>query len=130
MIMNTLGKKIRSLRQQKNITQKQLAQQLKLAESTIGMYERGERQPNNDLLIQIANYFDVSTDDLLGLKKPSLPILDTGFNEKQIKFHEVFANAVMDDNESLMELMLEAAELDEQQIKALLQFIRMTKAPQ
>ncbi|MBP3972713.1 helix-turn-helix transcriptional regulator [Bacillus sp. WL1] len=64
--MKTFGNRIRDLRKQKGITQKELAQSLKLSESTIGMYERNERQPDYNTLIRIADYFNVSTDFLLG----------------------------------------------------------------
>ncbi|KAA0777963.1 MULTISPECIES: helix-turn-helix domain-containing protein [Bacillus cereus group] len=64
--MKTFGNIIRDLRKQKGITQKELAQSLQLSESTIGMYERNERQPDYNTLIRIANYFNVSTDFLLG----------------------------------------------------------------
>lgn len=64
--MKTFGNIIRDLRKQKGITQKELAQSLKLSESTIGMYERNERQPDYNTLIRIADYFKVSTDFLLG----------------------------------------------------------------
>ncbi|MGQ7776802.1 helix-turn-helix domain-containing protein [Bacillus sp. WC2507] len=64
--MKTFGNIIRDLRKQKGITQKELAQSLQLSESTIGMYERNERQPDYNTLIRIADYFKVSTDFLLG----------------------------------------------------------------
>ncbi|HFK1716360.1 helix-turn-helix domain-containing protein [Bacillus cereus] len=64
--MKTFGNIIRDLRKEKGITQKELAQSLKLSESTIGMYERNERQPDYNTLIRIADYFNVSTDFLLG----------------------------------------------------------------
>ncbi|PET03963.1 transcriptional regulator [Bacillus cereus] len=64
--MKTFGNIIRDLRKQKGITQKELAQSLQLSESTIGMYERNERQPDYNTLIRIADYFRVSTDFLLG----------------------------------------------------------------
>ncbi len=64
--MKTFGNIIRGLRKQKGITQKELAQSLQLSESTIGMYERNERQPDYNTLIRIADYFNVSTDFLLG----------------------------------------------------------------
>ncbi|MFP3414211.1 helix-turn-helix transcriptional regulator [Bacillus sp. SIMBA_074] len=64
--MKTFGNILRDLRKEKKITQKELAQTLKLSESTIGMYERNERQPDYDTLNQIANYFEVTTDYLLG----------------------------------------------------------------
>ncbi|HDR4901578.1 helix-turn-helix transcriptional regulator [Bacillus thuringiensis] len=64
--MKTFGNIIRDLRKQKGITQKELAHSLQLSESTIGMYERNERQPDYNTLIRIADYFNVSTDFLLG----------------------------------------------------------------
>ncbi|MBJ6949400.1 helix-turn-helix transcriptional regulator, partial [Vibrio cholerae] len=53
--MKTFGNIIRDLRKQKGITQKELAQSLQLSESTIGMYERNERQPDYNTLIRIAD---------------------------------------------------------------------------
>lgn len=64
--MKLFGDKLRELRKKKQITQKELALILKLSESTIGMYERNERQPDYDTLNRIANYFKVTTDFLLG----------------------------------------------------------------
>ncbi|MEI5948890.1 helix-turn-helix transcriptional regulator [Bacillus albus] len=64
--MKTFGNIIRDLRKQRKITQKELAKSLQLSESTVGMYERNERQPDYNTLIRIADYFKVSTDFLLG----------------------------------------------------------------
>ncbi|MCO7125140.1 helix-turn-helix transcriptional regulator [Sporolactobacillus shoreicorticis] len=58
--------RLKSLRIEKGITQKDLGDRLKLSESAIGMYERGERQPSIDLLRKIAEFFDVSRPYLLG----------------------------------------------------------------
>ncbi|MCU5397303.1 transcriptional regulator [Bacillus toyonensis] len=79
--MKTFGNILRELRKEKKITQKELAQILKLSESTIGMYERNERQPDYNTLNNIANYFKVTTDFLLGRidvpeKEKSQDILD------------------------------------------------------
>ncbi|KXH90484.1 MULTISPECIES: helix-turn-helix transcriptional regulator [Bacillus] len=64
--MKTFGNILRELRKEKKLTQRELAQTLKLSESTIGMYERNERQPDYATLNSIANYFEVTTDFLLG----------------------------------------------------------------
>ncbi|PED43035.1 transcriptional regulator [Bacillus thuringiensis] len=64
--MRNFGAILRELRKEEKITQKELALTLKLSESTIGMYERNERQPDYDTLNRIANYFGVTTDFLLG----------------------------------------------------------------
>lgn len=59
------GNKLRKLREDKNILQRDLANYLHISTSTIGMYEQGRRDPDNLTLKLIANYFDVSTDYLL-----------------------------------------------------------------
>lgn len=57
---------LRLLRTEKNMSQQELADALKISKSAINMYERGERQPNFETLELIADYFNVDTDYLLG----------------------------------------------------------------
>lgn len=57
---------IKSLRKAKKITQKQLGDVLGVAESTISMYESGNRQPDVDTMRKIADYFNVTIDYLIG----------------------------------------------------------------
>lgn len=58
--------RLKALRIENKLTQKELGQRLKLSESTIGMYERGERQPSIELTKKIASFFGVSRSYLLG----------------------------------------------------------------
>lgn len=55
--MSSFGKHLRFLRIQKHLTQKELAHLLNLSPSTIGMYERDEREPDFNTLISIADFF-------------------------------------------------------------------------
>ncbi|MDR1260130.1 MAG: helix-turn-helix domain-containing protein [Oscillospiraceae bacterium] len=57
--------KLRILRQQNRMTQKQLAQKLEIATSTVGMYEQGRREPNHKTLLNICKLFGVSVDYIL-----------------------------------------------------------------
>ena len=57
---------LRKLRDEKGLNQTQLGKELNLAQRTISNYENGERFPNEIILNQIADYFDVSMDYLLG----------------------------------------------------------------
>lgn len=59
------GKRIRLLRERKNITQSELAQIVNLSQQTIDHYEKGRAKPNIDTINLIANYFGCSTDYLL-----------------------------------------------------------------
>ncbi len=54
------------LRSQLDMTQRQLADALGLSESTVGMYERGHREPDFETLEAIADYFNVDMDYLTG----------------------------------------------------------------
>lgn len=60
------GKRLKTLRTEKNLKQSELADILELSTSTIGMYEQGRRYADLDTLKKIAEYFDVSVDYLIG----------------------------------------------------------------
>lgn len=60
------NKKLQSLRKSKKMTQDELANRLSINRGTYANYERGHRQPDFETLIKIADYFDVTTDYLLG----------------------------------------------------------------
>lgn len=55
-----------SLRKAHNLTQKQLSLELNLSEVGIQNYESQRRKPAFDVLIALADYFDVSLDYLVG----------------------------------------------------------------
>lgn len=61
-----IGDTIKSLRQRKKIYQQELANNLSVSKSAVAMWETNKRTPDADTLIQIADYFDVSVDYLLG----------------------------------------------------------------
>ncbi len=61
--------KVKNLRTERNLTQKQLADMAGVAVSAISSYESGSRYPSYDVLISLARIFHVSTDYLLGLDK-------------------------------------------------------------
>lgn len=58
---------LKQLRRKKGLTQEQLAAIIGLERSSIGKYESLKKPvtPSNDVLVRIANYFDVSVDYLL-----------------------------------------------------------------
>lgn len=66
MIKNALGKSIRMLRKAYSMTQGDLAAQLGEKKSLISNYENGYSVPDIFTLIQIADIFDVTLDELVG----------------------------------------------------------------
>lgn len=62
--MSEFNKILRNLRLEEGLTQKELGEKIKLSNSTISMYERGEREPELEVLEIIADFFNVSIDFL------------------------------------------------------------------
>lgn len=62
-----IGSRLKQLRIEYGILQKDLAEQLNLSQQTISLYESNKRQPDYDTLKTIAEFFNVSTDYILGI---------------------------------------------------------------
>lgn len=60
------GKNLQHLRTERGIFQKELATELHVSVATISNYEEGFSSPDLEMLCKIADYFQVSTDCLLG----------------------------------------------------------------
>lgn len=82
--MVNMGEKLKSLRIEKKLTQKQIAERVGLAISAISSYESGTRYPSYDVLIKLAQIFHVSTDYLLGMTdKRNIDV--TGLDDNEIE---------------------------------------------
>ena len=74
--MAQFDKILKLLRSEKNMSQQELADALGISKSAINMYERGERQPKFEILEQIADYFNVDMDYLLGRTSKTTKIIN------------------------------------------------------
>lgn len=63
------GTKLKELRTNAGLTQKQLATQIGVTKSVISFYELQERTPSPAVLVKLASVFHVSADYLLGIEK-------------------------------------------------------------
>jgi len=61
------GEKLRELRTKKGITQEILAQKMNVTRQTISGWERGRSEPDIETLVQLADFFHVTTDELLSM---------------------------------------------------------------
>lgn len=60
-----MGARIAALRREAGLSQAELARQLKISPSAMGMYEQGRREPSGEILVAMARVLAVSTDYLL-----------------------------------------------------------------
>ncbi len=73
--MASFGERLRLLREEKKMGQKEIASLLGITYSEISKYETDIRKPSSDVIIILANFFQVSTDYLLGqtnLRRPEI----------------------------------------------------------
>ena len=84
--MKSFGDRLRELRDQRDISQKELADKLGVNKQTISQYERDVREPSLDMLSSLCDFFNVSADYILGktnvtprfLNSEQLALLDGG----------------------------------------------------
>ena len=82
--MVDMCKRLKSLRKQNKLTQKQVAQRTGLAVSAISSYESGVRYPTYQTLIKLASMYHVTCDYLIGM--PSTRTIDvSGLDDLEIE---------------------------------------------
>lgn len=82
--MVLLGEKLKQLRLDRKLNQKQLGEIMGLAVSTISNHETGARDPSLEALIKYARFFHVSADYLLGLERQDYLNISDLDDEKRV----------------------------------------------
>lgn len=67
--MVEFGEKLKQLRKERNLTQKQLASLIGVKNTVISFYEVGDRVPSPEIIKKLAITLHVSSDYLLGIEK-------------------------------------------------------------
>lgn len=58
--------RLKELRTEKNLTQEEVAKEIGTSQTNIGRWEKGLNEPSSSFVVKLANFFEVSTDYLLG----------------------------------------------------------------
>ena len=66
--MKIFAQRLKELRKDKNLSQQQFAEYLKIKQQSYARYEADTSEPSYEMLVEIAKYFGVSTDYLLGIE--------------------------------------------------------------
>lgn len=66
-----IGSFIKELRKEKGLTQEQLAEQLNVSRRTVSRWETGDNLPDLDILIEMADYYDIDLRELLDGERKS-----------------------------------------------------------
>ncbi|PQD95777.1 transcriptional regulator [Pradoshia eiseniae] len=88
---SSFGSRLKELRKEKRLSQEELGTIIGVAQSTLGSYERETREPSIEGLLQLAHYFEVSVDYLLGnsdLREPATTSHPYGSYDLHQLFHD------------------------------------------
>ena len=103
--------RIKELRIQKGLKQVELAKIIGTSQSSLSGYENGKIEPDQDTLVQLSEFFDVSIDYLLGVSaNPAPPSKDDPLKDVQFALfgtHEKIDDAILDDVRAYAKFKLE-----------------------
>lgn len=110
------GEKLKSLRESKNLLQKELADVLNTTSQTISGWEISRTKPDYDTLVKIANYFNVSTDYLLG-NDVNATKFENELKEREALYKALVNGGYINDGE----------DLTNEELKNLIEFVKTNK---
>ena len=125
----TVGERIRKLRKEKGITQKELADYLGVAVSAVNKYEAGKRMPVPETIAKMADYFNADTDYLLGRSEVVASVI---YKEELIARVEILQKISdrLQRNPEYIDLFRAAANLRPEDVEFATLFLRkITTAP-
>lgn len=71
MDQQKIGRFLKDLRKEKNLTQEQLAERFQISRRTVSRWETGSNLPDLDILMEMADYYDVDLRELLDGERKS-----------------------------------------------------------
>ena len=106
-----VANKIKSLRENKNITQQELAEILGTTQQSIARYESGERKADQNVLFTLSEYFGISIDDFFPEREKDTKY----FDELELLFNKN-KDILSEDDKETIKFVIEKAKrkIDEQ----------------
>lgn len=101
--------RLKSLRKEAGLTQKEIADHFKTSPQSYAQWEKGLRSPSKESLEKLAQFFNVSTDYLLGnseLKKP-----EEQLSNVELLFRKTSKNMTPEQKETFQKELLEFMEI-------------------
>lgn len=95
-MIKDLPQKLKKLRIQYNLSQKEVAVKLNISPSIVSGYETGERSPSTENLLALSYLYKCSTDYLLGrtLEEPQYTLDTSDLNEEQLQALQTLINVM------------------------------------
>lgn len=108
-----ISTRLKSLREDADLSQKELAKLLGVSPSTIGMYEAGKRTPDSEMLTRICDFFNITVDYLIGRSNIKNPKCSTYNKEEQ--------NPITDDEKNILNLYKKLNDKDKAKFEGMME---------
>lgn len=108
---------LKTLRKQKRLTGAKLAHKLNISHSTLASWETGRHIPHLADIIRIADFFEVSIDELLGRNEEITNLIDSNNTDPQETFFENFFD--------FLKKHEEFSDKDVEDIQLMIEFIKL-----
>lgn len=95
---------LRKLRAEAGISGEELGKQIGLDKSSISRLEKGETTPKSSTLIALSNYFNVSTDYLMGRTDQKRPEKQVTEDDFLVAFSGLSENLTDDDKQAILKM--------------------------
>lgn len=112
-----LGSKLSELRRRKNLSQYEAAERLGFSRGKLSNYEQGSRQPDYETLKQLATFYNVTTDYLLGHEVDS-----------QIDMLEYYKSKIVTEFPDINLMFKDMESLDADDMEELYEYIKFKKS--
>lgn len=123
--MASFSERLKNLRNDKGLLQRELAEQLNLSRVAVTQYENGNRSPDQETLKKLANFFNVTIDFLLGESDIQNPYQNDTIHKaveedpELLEFYEE-----MKDRDNLKLLFKQTKDMDDKDIRQILRIIK------
>lgn len=105
--MNFFGQRLKELRTEKKISQKQIATEINFSQSVLCDWENGKAEPTINAVIAVADYFKISIDDLVGRENfatGNIEIVGEKINDKEKQLLLAFRNLDQDGQTAFLDI--------------------------
>ena len=120
---NITGTRLRNLRRSRKLLLRDVANDLKISSSTLGNYETCNRSPNIEILNELAQYYNVSLDYIVG--NTDRPNISHTTQEKDKYFSAVndFSDISAPGDDNMIKIFRLAKTLDQEHLETVYDFI-------
>lgn len=108
-----ISTRLKSLREDADLSQKELAKLLGVSPSTIGMYEAGKRTPDSEMLTRICDFFNITVDYLIGRSNIKNPQCSTSKKTEQ--------SHLTDDEKNILNLYKKLNDKDKAKVEGIME---------